>query len=274
LLAVLGTGLSMSTGAFVTNAVAAATPAPFTYCPLADPNISYCVSAVGIAGGSFKMGSVTVSIPAGTNLQGGLVPDPVTGVSLGPFIPASPPDKTLTSPALGVPGGLLGVAQIQDLLPGVTDVKAEVKLVGPVTFSFDNLLYQRTPGIALPVEVHLVNATLGPNCTIGTPANPIILNLTDGVTSPPAGVKPIRGSSGAINFPKPGFFYFKGVSVVDNTWAAPGATGCGLFGTLNALVNFKSGLPSAAGNNIAILNSDSYLVDSRLVFADAPYPGY
>src|SRR3984893_5641051 len=141
--------LSLSVVGLSTAAVAAALPipAPFQYCPLDNPNISYCFSAVGLAGGTFKMGSVTVSLPAGTNLQGGLVPDPVTGDSIGPFIPASPPDKTLTSPALGVPGGVLGVAQIQDLIPGVTNITAEVKLVGPVQFTFNNLLYKSGPGL-------------------------------------------------------------------------------------------------------------------------------
>jgi hypothetical protein len=249
------------------------TPAPFQYCPLNNPNISYCLSAVGLAGGTFKMGSVTVSLPAGTNLQGGLVPDP-TGDPLGPFIPANPPEKTLVSPALGVPGGLLGVAQIQDLIPGVTNITAEVKLVGPIQFNFYNLLYHSGPAIVLPVEVHLVHPLLGPNCTIGTPASPILLNLTDGTTSPPPPALPMRGSSGHTQFPKPGEVYSKGMNLVDNTWAAPGATGCGPLGLANALVNVKSGLPSPAGNNVASLFSDSYLVDSTQVFNDAPYPGF
>src|ERR1700738_1829055 len=198
ILAGLTAGLSLYVTALATTAMGAAVPipAPFTHCPLDNPDISYCISAAGLAGGTFKMGSVTVSLPAGTNLQGGLVPDPVTGDSIGPFIPASPPDKTLTSPALGVPGGLLGVAQIQDLIPGVTNITAEVKLVGPVQFTFNNLLYKSGPGLVLPIEVHLVHPLLGANCTIGTPANPILLNLTDGTTSPPPPAQPIHGSSG------------------------------------------------------------------------------
>jgi hypothetical protein len=269
-LAVLTGGLSLLAAAFATTAVAAtAPPAPFTYCPLDNSALYYCFSAVG-SGGSFKMGTVSVSLPAGTVLQGGFVRDPNSGLR---FVPASPPSKTLTSPSLGVPGGLLGITQIQDLIPGVTNVTAEVRLVGPVDVNLTNVLLGRNPGIVLPVQVKLVNPVLGPNCTIGTPANPILLNLTTGTTSPPPPAQPISGSQGAGTVLKDGFFV-QGVSVVDNTWGAPGASGCGLFGLLNGVVNLKSGLPSPPGNNFAILNSDAYVISASQVFADAPYPGF
>jgi hypothetical protein len=269
--AVLTGGLSLSAAAFATTAVAATLPpAPFNYCPVDNPALYYCFSAVG-TGGSFKMGSVTVTLPAGTQLQGGFVRDTNTGKLR--FVAASPSSRTLSSPGVSVPGGLLGVTQIQDLIPGVTNVTAEVRLVGPADVSLVNVLSRRTPGIVLPVQVKLVNPLLGPDCTIGTPSKPILLNLTTGTTSPPPPAQPISGSQGAGGLLQDGFF-FQGVSVVDNTWGAPGASGCGLFGILNGVVNFKSGLPSPPGNNYAILNSDAYVVSASRVFADAPYPGF
>jgi hypothetical protein len=69
-------------------------------------------------------------------------------------------------------------------------------------------------------------------------------------------------------------FFVQGVSVVDNTRGAPGASGCGLFGLLHGVVNLKSGLPSPPGNNFAILNSDAYVISASQIFADAPYPGF
>ncbi|CAM5525437.1 Secreted protein OS=Streptomyces tendae OX=1932 GN=GUR47_10325 PE=4 SV=1 [Streptomyces tendae] len=46
-----------------------------------------------------------------------------------------------------------------------------------------------------------------------------------------------------------------GATQNDSTFAVPGATGCGLnVGLINAAVNAKTGLPSAAGNNSLTLN--------------------
>jgi len=44
---------------------------------------------------------------------------------------------------------------------------------------------------------------------------------------------------------------------VDNAFSVPGATGCGIgLGLVNALVNAKLGLPSAAGNNTMIMQNN------------------
>jgi hypothetical protein len=281
-MAALTAGTLLSVAMLGTSAAAdAVPPAPFTYCPLhyTDPTqpppqpghgLRFCFASIG-TGGSFKMGKVTVALTPGTVLQGGFWLSPDFHLS---FVPASPASKTLDSPGQQVPGGLLGVSQIQNLIPGVTDVTAQVLLVGPITSNLRNLLYAETPGITLPVLVKLVNPALGPNCTIGTPAQPILLNLTSGATNPPAPAQPISGSRGSASGMGPGGLYIKGASVVDNTWGAPGASGCGALGLLNRVVNLQSGLPSAPGNNVAILNSNVYLVDPSQVFADAPYPGF
>jgi hypothetical protein len=102
----------------------------------------------------------------------------------------------------------------------------------------------------------------------------MMLNLTSGTTNPSPPALPIKGTLGQASGLGPGGLYVKGASVVDNTWAAPGATGCGAMGLLNTAVNLQSDLPSAAGANEAILNNNVYLMDPAHVFNNAPYPGY
>jgi hypothetical protein len=256
-------------------------PAPFTYCPMhyqapGEPppqpghGLRFCFASIG-TGGTFKMGKVTVALTPGTVLQGGFWSSPDFRNS---FVLADPPSKTLDSPGQQVPGGLLGVALIQNLIPGITSVTAQVVLAGPASSNFRNLIYAETPGITLPVVVKLINPLLGPDCSIGTPAHPMILNLTNGTTNPPPPALPISGDRGSGTTMGIGSLYIGGLTVVDNTWGAPGATGCGALGLLNEAVNLQSGLPSAAGNNEARLSSNVYLVDPHYVFADAPYPGF
>ena len=44
-------------------------------------------------------------------------------------------------------------------------------------------------------------------------------------------------------------------SRTSNSFAAPGATGCGLAGLIDLAINAKVGLPSPAGNNNLVLNN-------------------
>lgn len=247
----------------LTSAVAAiaapppTTPAPFTYCPVdyagpAGQPLSTCLAAVG-TGGSFKLGSTTVTLSQGVVFQGGLA----AGESGIAFIPAVD-GMTVAGPDQSVPGGLLGVAHLENLLPGVTDIKAVVEVVGTPGFSLGQNI-----DITLPIRVHLKNALLGPDCAIGSAAHPIDLHLTTGTTTPPAGVDPISGATGAISAPPlggAGVIEFKGQTVVDNTFAVPGATGCGALDLLDKVVNQRSKLPAAAGVSSATLVSNSFLV--------------
>jgi len=59
---------------------------------------------------------------------------------------------------------------------------------------------------------------------------------------------------------------------VDNSFSAPGASGCvlTLFGfipiSINGLVNSQSGLPAAAGTNETKQEFDAELVSKKLVY--------
>ncbi|MBX7160953.1 MAG: PKD domain-containing protein [Acidimicrobiia bacterium] len=106
--------------------------------------------------------------------------------------------------------------------------------------------------IRVRVYIKLTNTAggifnLGGNCTIGSVSNPIDLNvLTTGTTAPPAPNTPISGT--AYNAAD------GTATLVNNSFAVPGASNCGLFGAANSTINSTLGLPSAAGNNTAILS--------------------
>ena len=111
--------------------------------------------------------------------------------------------------------------------------------------------------MVLPIKVKLENPLLGESCYVGSDSEPITLHLTTGTTSPPPPNKPLSGNPGKATFNEAlTIITINGTSLVDNSFSAPGAEGCGgaLSGLLDTVVDLQAGLPSAAGNNTAILN--------------------
>jgi hypothetical protein len=152
------------------------------------------------------------------------------------------------SRAVPVPGGLLGI----EWIPG-TSVLAITELAGPASAIRITAV---PPTIRLPLKVRLVNTLLGMDCHIGTNRNPVNLNLISGTTSPPPPNRPISGRLGEFSFGERGIQIIGNVNV-ENSFAIPGATECGLgLGLINTLVNLKLKLPSAAGNNSAEIVND------------------
>jgi hypothetical protein len=146
-----------------------------------------------------------------------------------------------------VPGGLLGI----EWIPGNT-VLAITELAGTPSQIRVNI---GTQEVTIPVKVRLVNLLLGMDCHIGTNSRPVVLNLIVGTTSPPAPNRPISGSIGTVTGTERSVI-FTGNRNVENSFAVPGATECGLgLGLINSLVNLRLRLPSAAGNNsIEVIN--------------------
>jgi len=109
--------------------------------------------------------------------------------------------------------------------------------------------------VRLPIKVRLVNLLLGMDCHIGTNSNPVNLNLITGTTEPPPPNTPISGRVGTPSFDGRTLTITGNVNV-ENSFAVPGATECGLgLGLINSLVNLRLRLPSAAGNNsMSIVN--------------------
>ncbi|MDX6622182.1 MAG: hypothetical protein QOE75_114 [Solirubrobacterales bacterium] len=257
--------------AILAPAAHAATPAPgysqFAGCP--DPKteaigkgVEICLRAT-IKSGSFKMGSKTVPIEKPITLSGG------TNVELENFVANS--KGGMSHVKQKVPGGVVGLTGLTWLLEllgsNALTLYAETEAAGlPVFKGFE--------GLSAPIKVHLINPVLGNNCYIGSFANPIKLNLTTGTTSPPPPNKPISGheATETVFDEELEITHLNNTKYVDNSFAAPGASGCvlTLFGfipiSINGLVNSQSGLPAAAGTNEAIQIVDTEATEPHLVY--------
>ena len=233
----------------------------FNECPLNNEAVEGCIYSKS-SGGYFLMGSKKVPLVNPVILQGGL--------SKGVFV-AAENGETLTKAAQPVPGGLLGVVAPEwwpgwlqswfnnAINEGFTGVTATVELAAPaseVKISTTNLILEKGTAISLPTKIKLSNSLLGSSCYIGSNANPIVIDFTSGATSPPPPNESIHGSKGTLESGGGGkIIKLSGGQLVNNSFAAPGANGCGgLFSFfIDPLVNSLVGLPSPAGTNTAIL---------------------
>jgi hypothetical protein len=174
----------------------------------------------------------------------------------------------LSAPPLNVPGGLSGLTGLPEFLInlltlGAHQVEAQAILVGtPQVVTAEDL------EVTLPLRLRLINPFLRSSCSIGSAANPVVLHLTTGTTSPPPPNQPITGTIvPAIDDPATPqrILSSSGNVLVDNAFGAPQATGCDLigFGLINGLVNARVGLPSAAGRNTAVLSSTTLKLAAR-----------
>jgi len=114
--------------------------------------------------------------------------------------------------------------------------------------------------------VKLENSVLGEECYVGSDAEPIIVELTTGTTKPPSGTEPITGKAGTTTLnPALTIITITGSSLVDNTFTAPGVTGCGgsLSFLLDPVVDLQVGLPAAAGASKAVLNGSLAETDAK-----------
>ena len=231
--------LALSVGA---GAAQAAFP-DFTGCPSG----SFCID-IQQRSGNFNIKGFNVPLHETLEIRGQLVPN---GTEIPDFVP--PAGTTgFFARAERVPGGLIGI----EWLPG-NSVLAITELAGP---SSAIKIEPNTGRVRLPIKVRLVNLLLGMDCHIGNNSRPVMLDLITGTTSPPPPNTPISGRRAETATPIPGGFALIGNTNVENSFAVPGATECGLgLGLINSLVNARLRLPSAAGNNSIVLNNDAAL---------------
>jgi hypothetical protein len=229
-LAVMAIGL----GAQAANAVFP----NYSGCTSTDPTLETeaCVDIVNRSA-NFNIKGFNVPLGESLEIRGTLRSDGRGGSIF------TPPSGTngFFARAVPVPGGIFGI----EWLPG-NSVLAITELAGS-----SSLIRINTSdlSIRLPVKVRLVNVLLGMDCHIGTNSNPVNLNLIVGTTSPPPPNRPISGRVGEPSFDGRSII-FRGNVSVENSFAVPGATECGLgLGLINSLVNLRLRLPSAAGNN-------------------------
>jgi hypothetical protein len=257
----------------------------FGDCPLSNPSVNFCVFA-NTTSGTFTTGKKTVPLVNPQVLQGGLIVNQETGAST--FVGAED-GNTLTKAPQPVPGGLLGVVAptwwpqyLQDwfnnqINEGLTGVTATVELAAPASQVQLNLLAifaGKGTALQLPVKIKLSNAILGNNCYIGSNSSPIVIPFTTGTTAPPPPNTPITGSKGEIQSNEAGtLLVSKNNKLVNNSFAAPGANGCGGFlfsWAIDPLVNSVLGIPSPAGTNTAILEGTTEFGNVIAVKASEP----
>ena len=166
-----------------------------------------------------------------------------------------------------VPGGVIGLTGLDWLVNFLSIEALQLYAVTEVVG-----LPSLGETLNLPIRVHLINPALGNNCYVGTPSAPIQLHLTEHTTSPPPPNSPISGVEFEFEGDETGILTLNNGTIVDNSFAAPGANGCvlTLFGfipiSINGLVNSASGLPAPAGTNATSQNISMQLVSSGLVY--------
>jgi len=257
----------------------------FAQCPAEEPGVKLCIYAE-ILGGETAIGSTKVPIENKIISQGGAVPTGEPGLY---YVLPAKNGESLSKTEQNVPGGLLDIVNCKEIKGEgifekierasceaffenkVTGVTATTELVAnekdPVFLDEPNLLGEEGTALQEPVRVHLKNPLLGESCYIGSEASPILLHLTTGTTSPPSPNKPISGKTGYFEEPEEAVLELRENSLVDNSFSVPTAEGCGGFFSflIDPLVDAKLGLPSAAGNNTAILNGNQFTAPAKKV---------
>jgi hypothetical protein len=262
-------GLLMALGLSATASAHSGEFAKFNYCPSTTSGVAKCLYSV-TNGGTIVLGKKTTPIENPVTLQGGYSATNKEKKRISTFVGATN-GVTLSKTPQSVPGGLAGLVNckaIENFFEriacelvfenGVTGVNATLELAKPaseIEISEYNLLAEEGLALKLPVKVHLENPFLGSSCYVGSSSSPLIWNLTTGETS---SSKPITGSAGfAELLHEAEIAQLTGNVLVDNTWSAPGASGCGeaFAFAVDPVINFELGLPASAGENSATLKN-------------------
>jgi hypothetical protein len=259
------------------TAAASAAPkgdfAVFSDCPTSSSQA--CLYAKTDSG-KIVIAKEDVPIEKAIVLQGGLNELPSGELEMA----AAKDGNTLSRSAQKVPGGITGLVKCNEISNpieratcelffenGATGVTATTELAGPATsvsLNVGNYLLEEGTALSLPIKVKLENPLLGSNCYVGSNSNPIVVNLTTGTSGSQkgsAGEQVPRGEGQILDLEK--------TSLVNNTFSAPAATGCGgLFSFLiDPIIDNRLGIPSGSGNNLAVLNGKIEIASSEAVVA-------
>ncbi|HTU75015.1 MAG TPA: hypothetical protein VMG38_15985 [Trebonia sp.] len=255
--------------------------APFNRCPVENSSmlaadgsstLAFCLASDSPSG-SITLGNITVA-SGDVNLQAGVLEN----TSDDSFTVVSPSGGALVAAPVQIPGGLLGLICPSDIpvvsavcsqitSSALNTVTAVVQPAGsPSGFSLAAGLSEGVPIITVPVKIQLVNPLLGSDCYIGSNASPILLT-PENLTAPKIGAEffDANGTPDTAGV-------MESIASTGGTEGAgsapiPGATGCGLLGVLDGVVDLKVGLPSPAGQSSFTLN------DASSYFAGVRSPG-
>ncbi len=268
----------------------------YSDCPTEIPGLAICTYGLTTSG-EFSLGSTKVPINKTITLQGGGIPTGGPNFNEYFLLPAKD-GNSLSKTELNVPGGLLDLVNCEEIKGKgffesieraackaifenkTTGVTATTELVAtatnPAILNLTNLVEEKGTAITLPVRVHLKNPLLGESCYVGSEASPIQLHLTDGTTAPPPPNKPIKGKLGEPKTEVEKEWESTAIvnnSLVDNSFSAPVAEGCGGFFSflIDPLLDAKIGLPSAAGHNTAILSGTLNTAEAEAVIASEKF---
>ena len=261
--AALGLGPSAS----AISPVPPPTAQTFAQCPVngsvggKDGHVTYCI--VGVAAqGTIDIGPLDTTFHGPGVVQGGFSTSSPTWLVSTNWADAldgksySAPRQLLSIPVMT----LLGNPDVTP--PANSDVYVVSQQAGPMGFDI------ATPGIGgitpytvIPLSFHLVNPLLGPDCYIGTDSDPITLHLTTATSGA------LTGALGTLQTSPLGrgeVIETIGTEVVDNTFTAPPATGCGTDGVWDSAITAMEGA-DAPGSNSVILYGNFDLVPSKLI---------
>ena len=278
--------------------------AVFAHCPLAafralgiPPGAAKC-GFHQLTSGELVIGSMDVPIDRTITLQGGFIKDnPEDGNEYLAY-PAEGAES-LSKTELAVPGGLSGLVDCGEIkgwgsreryeqyacralsffdgTNGVTaTIESAASATNPLIYNEYNTIEEEGTAVTFPVRVHLKNPFLGASCYIGSEASPLQLHLTTGATSPPEGFKSIHGALGQVEtLEEDGLLTVRttGDSLVDNTFSAPVAEGCGesFSSIIDPILDSMVKLPSPAGHNTVILTGEARLATAEHVETDEKY---
>jgi hypothetical protein len=263
----------------------------FSDCPTTEPGVVLCNYAETTSG-EFAIGSTKVPINKPIVLQGGAIPTGNPENEREYFLVPAKDGNSLSKTELNVPGGLTDLVNCEEIKGNglleklergtckaifenkTTGVTATTELVAnasnPAIENLRALSREEGTAITLPVRVHLKNTLLGNNCYVGSEASPLQLHLTTGTSG---SLKGKRGKAATLEEGGQEMLQITNNTLVDNTFTAPVAEGCGeLFSFLiDPIVDAKLGLPSKAGNNKAILNGTVSTATTEAVIASESF---
>jgi hypothetical protein len=248
----------------------------FNDCPTTTPGVTLC-SWAKTTSGEFSLGSTKVPITSPIILQGGAIPTGNEENEREYFLVPAKDGNSLSKTELNVPGGLTNLVNCTEIkgnglweviergsckaifengLTGVTMVtELAASATNPPILDLVALSTEEGTALTLPTKVHLKNPLLGESCYIGSEAHPVQLHLTTGTSGT------LKGKRGHVENKEEFSQVLLRISentLVDNTYTAPVAEGCGGFFSflIDPIINGKLGLPSKAGANKAVLNGE------------------
>jgi hypothetical protein len=290
LVAVFATSAVAATSALATKEGTSST-AVFKNCPATNSLAWKCTYAATKPGdgGYFKVGGITVPITKQIKLQGGATKEeegPLGGGTMAILPPEDGADPIVPA-AETVPGEVFGnVSEAemnefgwpQSLRESYKTAQKRhwfhegktTEVIEPAGFDPDylseyNLLAEE--GIAIQASVRIQGKnkwleSVGGNCFIGSEADPVVQKLTTGESTSPLTGETVYGKPGDAHI----IHHFEeafitGDQLVDNTYAVPGAEGCGGSANeayIDPAIDRAFGVPAAAGASITELSGALY----------------